>query len=170
MMVRYEVRSLASDTRFGWAYAADGGGVGEKDKYDLIRTELRPDGTVIPNSEEIVAEYAVDLGFAFGVDTSPPLAPGAPYMEPSILSLPFGSAENAKWGGDVLTNDPSVRPQRIRSVRYRLTTRTRFGDYNAGTDEAGPGLGRYMLGPERFARARTITGEVALTNQQGLRW
>ena len=169
-IVRYEVRSLASDSRFGWAYAGDGGGVGEKDKYDLVRSELRPDGTVVPNSEEIVAEYAVDLGFAFGVDSSNALTPGAPYIEPNIISIPFGSAENARWGGDILGGDPSVRPQRIRSVRYRLTTRTRFADYNAATDEAGPGLGRYMLGPERYSRARTITGEVSLVNQQGLRW
>jgi len=169
-MVRYEVRSLATDAKFGWAYAGEAGGVGDKDKYDLVRSELRPDGTVLPDSEEIVAEYAVDLGFAFGVDASPQMSPGNPYVEPNILNLAFGNAENARWGGDVLSGDTSVRPQRIRTVRYRLTTRTRFGDYNAATDDGGPGLGRYKLGTDRYARARTITGEVSLTNQQGLRW
>jgi hypothetical protein len=170
-MVRYEIRSLASDPKFGWAYPADGGGVGDKDKYDLVRTELKPDGTVLPDSEEIVAEYAVDLAFAFGVDTSPAMAPGAPYQEPSIMQFPFNAAENAVWGGNVLSGDTtSIRPQRIRSVRYRLTTRTRFADYNAATDDGGPGLSRYMLDTDRYARARTVTGEVALTNQLGLRW
>lgn len=171
-MVRYEIRSLASDARFAWAYAGDAGAAaGDKDKYDLVRSELKADGTVLTDSEEIVAEYAVDLAFAFGVDVSPPMAPGAPYQEPSIMHFPFGSPENARWGGDILTGDTSsIRPQRIRSVRYRLTTRTRFADYNAATDDAGPGLSRYQIGPERYSRARTVTGEVALTNQQGIRW
>jgi len=169
-MVRYEVRSLAADSRFGWAYGGETGGAGEADKYDLVRSELRPDGTVILNSEEIVAEYAVDLAFAFGVDRSAAMAPGMPFLEPEVLNLPFNSPDNAVYGGDILTGDVNIRPQRIRSVRYRFTTRTRFADYNAATGDSGAGLSRYKLGVDRYARAKTINGEVALTNQAGLRW
>jgi type II secretory pathway pseudopilin PulG len=168
-MIRYSVKSLASEKEYVWAYPT-GGGVGDTTKYDLVREEVDLNGAPIKSTAEIVAEYAVDLGFAFGVDTSPVAVPGAPFNEPSIISLDFGNAENSNWAGDSSSLNPANRPQRIRSVRYRLTTRTRFPEMEVGAGEAGPGAMRYQLGPNAFARARTVMGEVTLVNQRGIRW
>ncbi len=167
-LVEYSVRSLSFNAAFGWAYP-DAGGVGDQLKYDLVRTELNPNGTEIADSQEIVAEYAVDLGFAFTVDESPLQVPGGAWIEPAIRSLPFGDQTNLLYGGDVL-NDITIKPQRIRAVRYRLTTRTRIPEYTSGADNGGPGLMRYELAPGRFARARTVIGEVVIANQGGIRW
>jgi prepilin-type N-terminal cleavage/methylation domain-containing protein len=166
-IIRYEVGSLVGDTRFAWAYPS--GGIGDTHKYDLIRSELKADGTVVTNSEEIVAEYAVDLAFALGVDTSASVEPGGAWVEPAVSQLAFGHADNMLYGDSVLSA-VTARPQRIRSVRYRLTTRTRFPDNTTAVDDGGAGLLRYKLGDERFARARTITGDIALINQQGIQW
>jgi hypothetical protein len=168
-VIRYSVKSLASLSQYAWAYPT--GGVGDSTKYDLVREELGQDGNPIANTAEIVAEYVVDLGFAFGVDTSTASLPGSStWVEPSLLALDFGNAENATWGGDASSGNPAVRPQRIRTVRYRLTTRTRFPELEAAADDGGPGLMRYQLAPNQFARARTVTGEVTLVNQKGIRW
>jgi prepilin-type N-terminal cleavage/methylation domain-containing protein len=165
-LIRYHIGAL-TDAKFAWAYPT--GSIGDTHKYDLIRSELNPDGTVVPDSEEIVAEYAVDLAFAFGVDSSASVVPGGAWVEPVLESLAFGSANNMLYGASVNTSATS-RPHRIRSIRYRLTTRTRFPDYNAATDDGGAGLGRYKLATDQYSRARTITGDVALMNQQGIRW
>lgn len=168
-IVQYFVGSLATHPsgKFAWAYPT-GGSVGDTEKYDLVRQELNPDGTVVVDSEEIVAEYAVDLAFAFGVDNTISATPGSAWIEPVLQNLPFGHADNMLYGASVLGG--GSRPQRIRSVRYRFTTRTRFPDNNAATDDGGPGLGRYKLATDRYARARTVTGDIALVNQQGIRW
>ncbi|MGZ5968174.1 MAG: PilW family protein [Polyangiales bacterium] len=168
-IIRYSVKSLIADPTYAWAYPT-GGGVGDTTKYDLVREELDKNGSPIAGTAEIVAEYAVDLGFAFSVDTSAVAIPGAPFTEPNIVALDFGNAENATWGGDSSTLNPAVRPQRIRSVRYRLTTRTRFPEMEVGVGDGGPGSMRYQLATNQFARARTVTGEVTLVNQRAIRW
>lgn len=166
-IVQYSVGFL-TDAKFAWAYPT--GTIGDKSKYDLIRTELNPDGSIVLGSEEIVAEYVVDLGFAFGVDTSLSAVPGSTtFVEPTLISYAFGQPENMLYGGSVIASAAN-RPQRIRSVKYRMTTRTRFPDYNSASDDGGAGLGRYKLAPEQYSRARTITGDVSLMNQQGIRW
>jgi prepilin-type N-terminal cleavage/methylation domain-containing protein len=165
-IINYQVGTLASDSRFAWAYPT--GGVGDANKYDLIRTELKPDGTVVKDSEEIVAEYAVDLAFAFGVDSSVSITPGGAFIEPAVAQLPFGNKDNLLYGDPVASS--TARPQRIRSVRYRLSTRTRFPDNSTAVDDGGAGLLRYKLGEEQYSRVRTIIGDIALINQQGLRW
>lgn len=165
-IIRYEIGTLAADARFAWAYPS--GGVGDTNKYDLIRSELKADGSVVPDSEEIVAEYAVDLAFALGVDTSVSATPGGAWIEPAVAQLPFRHVDNMLYGDSVLST--ASRPQRIRSVRYRLTTRTRFPDNTTAVDDGGAGLLRYKLADDRYARARTISGDIALLNQQGIRW
>jgi type II secretory pathway pseudopilin PulG len=166
--IRYSVKSLAKEKGYEWAYPT--GGVGDTTKYDLVREEMDLTGAPRPDTAEIVAEYTVDLGFTFSVDTSPPSVPGTPFSEPNIISFDFGNAENATWGGDASSLNPGIRPQRIRSVRFRVTTRTRFPEMDVGAGDAGPGAMRYQLGPNAYARARTVTGEVTLINQRGIRW
>ena len=114
----------------------------------------------------IVAEYVVDLAFSFSVDTA------VVNNEPSVLSYPFGDARNADDTGDILTV-PGARPQRVRTVRYRVATRSRETDRDSPADDGGPGLLRYALGAPpsvEYARVRTVIGEVSLINHQGIRW
>ncbi len=165
--VEYGVYSLSANTLFKWAYSD--ASVGEANKYDLVRRELDQNGLPIDGTEEIVAEYAVDLGFAFTVDTSVPQS-ATVQTPPTLLSYEFGDANNALYGGDTVTGGPSVRPQRIRSVRYRLTVRTRDYDRSVPIDDGGIGLLRYKLGTNQYSRARSVMGEVSLVNQQGVRW
>lgn len=165
-VVQYRVGSLAADTRFTWAYPT--GDIGDTYKYDLIRSEIAANGATVTNSEEIVAEYVADLAFSLGVDSSPPATAGSAYADPIITQIDFGLSDNKLYADSILTT--ATRPQRIRSIRYRLTTRTRFSDSSNALDDGGAGLFRYKLDANRFARARTMVGDVALLNQTGIRW
>ncbi len=143
-------------------------------KYDLVRSYVDAQtGNPVPATRELVAEYAVDLSFAFSVDTGT-------YLLPQIVTIPFDDATNAKWAQDVSIQPlPTVQdPQRIRSVRVRLVTRTAQGDRVLSVpvpNPTGPFMYRYCLlaqcdpvnaaGVLQYARARTVTGEVSLPNQ-----
>jgi hypothetical protein len=73
---------------------------------------------------------------------------------------------------------PNIGPERIRSVRVRLVTRAALADRNANIPVAPANFGaqpylyRYCMGGPcvspggQWARARTVTTEVALPNQQ----
>jgi hypothetical protein len=154
-------------------------GVQDPNKFDLVRSFVNAGGTRIDATMEVVAEYAVDLNFAFSVENGTATAP-------AILTFSFDdSVNNQVWAGDVSTNLlPTNRPQRIRVVRARVVTRTAQADrtVNVGlTNIASTGgasqafLYRYcLLDPcttqddtLRWARTRTITTEVSLPNQTG---
>lgn len=170
-IVRYDVDTLdtgATKTAFAWAYPHD---VPADDyKYDLVRRELDSAGSVIAGTEEIVAEYAVDLGFAFSADTSLPMA-GSGWIPPTLSVYAFGASDNDSVAANVTVPvaGANPRPHRIRSVRYRLSTRSREPDRHAQITATGPMLARYSVGGS-FARVRSVTGEVVLQNQQGVRW
>jgi hypothetical protein len=149
-------------------YASSDGGPGEAQRTELMRVELALDGTPIPGTEEIVAEYAVDLNLQLTavsaitgccnptlsvISATDPLFP--------VFSAPvFGAANNT--------------PERIRSVRVRLGVRSREGDRAATvTNPVGQGLFRFDLGTgtsEAFARVRTFQADVALHNQADILW
>lgn len=167
-IVRYDLDRLASNPNFTWAYPSDI--PADAYKYDLVRRELDTAGSVISGTEELVSEYAVDLAFAFSVDTSLP-GVGGVYVAPTLAVYSFGDAANDSVGANVVsaTGGATPRPHRIRSIRYRLSTRSREPDRDAAISATGPMLGRYSVGGS-YARVRTVTGEVAVTNQQGIRW
>ena len=152
--------------------AGDGGA--DPNKYDLLRSYVDASGAVIPATTEVVAEYAVDLKFAFSVESGPTLT------SPALKAFTFDDAANQTWADDVRTV-PGTQPQRIRIVRARVATRTGVADRtlnipvsNVNT-AAGTFLYRYCVLPPcatvdssfRWARARTITTEVSLPNQAG---
>ncbi len=170
-IVRYQLKSLSTDPNFVWAYP-ETGVPADQYKYDLVRTEVDPlTDNDIDGTAELVSEYAVDLKFAFSVDQSVASTTGA-WVEPSLTPFKFyesGSTPPA-FTDEVRANPSGATPQRIRSVRYRLSTRSRDPDRTVGLDEGGPGLARYSLGANSFARVRTTIGEVAILNQQGIRW
>jgi prepilin-type N-terminal cleavage/methylation domain-containing protein len=150
-------------------------------KYDLVRSYVDAQGNRIKDSMEIVAEYAVDLGFAFSVENG---TPNLPTLDPAMITYAFDNVANQAWAADVALT-PGTRAQRIRIVRARVATRAAEPDRNlnvaVGTPTGMPTenyLYRYcVLEPcttvndtPRWARVRTLTTEVALPNQAGAYW
>jgi hypothetical protein len=141
-------------------------------KYDLMRSYVDATGALVPDTSEIVAEYAVDLSFAFTVDT------GSAAL-PNVVSYAFDDAANNKACSDRPANLPVVSPGRIRSVRARVATRAALADRAANIPLAPANYGtqaflyRYCVaascttsdGTMKWARTRTVTTEVALVNQ-----
>jgi type II secretory pathway pseudopilin PulG len=183
-IVRWEINTATSEkTNLGqYATALDqpslnyGNGQVDATKYDLIRTLVDATDTAVPETSEIVAEYAVDLKLAFSVDTT---IQGDAY--PSITTLAFDDSTNANWAKDVSKGVPTANsgPQRIRSVRARLVTRAAQADRTVNVPLTNYGtqtfLYRYCVNSVpscatsdttlRWARSRTVTTEVALANQ-----
>jgi prepilin-type N-terminal cleavage/methylation domain-containing protein len=152
-------------------------GTEDPTKYDLVRSYIDAvTGLEIPGTQEIIAEYAVDLAFSLTVDTGNVLLPNP-------VSFPFDNVNNALWAKDVTTlAAPIVNdPKRIRAVRLRLVTRAAQADRTLNVPvpgTAGTFLYRYCVlaagcsptnaaGILQFARARTVTAEVSLPNQAG---
>jgi len=146
----------------------------DTDKYDLMRSFLNAQGNIVAATSEVVAEYAVDLSFAFTGDNGTSLAPAA---TTSVTSCAFEQgACNAAWAQQAYAAVEPQGPQRIRSVRARLTTRAALPDRSAPIAITPPQYGtqtftyRYSLPagvyppPFTYARARTVSTEVALPN------
>jgi prepilin-type N-terminal cleavage/methylation domain-containing protein len=149
----------------------------DANKYDLMRTYVDAYGNPVPQTSEVVDEYAVDLDFAFTVDQG-----DATGQAPSLLSYAFDDSRNATWAYDVSSKPPVApgqpAPQRIRSIRVRLVTRASIPDRTVNIPVANYGsqdfLYRYCIVPPcatqddvlRWARTRTITTEVSIPNQQ----
>jgi Tfp pilus assembly protein PilW len=152
----------------------------DPNKYDLMRSFVDATGTLIPETSEVVAEYAVDLDFALTVDQ------GLDNTQPSLLTFGFDDkTDKNKWAYDVsnTTYTPFIGPQRIRAVRVRLATRAAQPDrtanvavtQNSTSEEflyrycvVGSPAGSPCPSPPdnvlRWARVRTITSEVRLPN------
>jgi len=150
---------------------------GDPNKYDLIRSFLDSSGNWIAASVEVIAEYAVDLDFAFSVETGDTTG-----QTPAITTYDFGDANNQKVANTIaagVVGPANPDPQRIRSVRARLVTRTATADRSLNIATAAPFLYRYCLAsagcpstsaaaalvPPQWARARTVVTEVSLPNQ-----
>jgi hypothetical protein len=146
-------------------------GGADANKYDLIRSFVDATGQLVPETTEVIAEYAVDFDVAFTVDNGTNL-------RPTLVTYAFDDTGSNAWAYDVSQAAASqIGPQRIRSVRARLVTRTAQPDRTANvkatnSTTAGEFLYRYCVAPDctkvdntlRWARARTITTEVTLPN------
>jgi hypothetical protein len=149
-------------------------------KYDLVRSIVNvsdPNLAVLPETTEVIAEYAVDLELAFTVDTGD--TTGA---NPKLVSYDFADPNNQLVANIKVSNPVSgpanPDPQRVRSARFMLSTRAAQADRTSTlpvpTSGSGTFLYRYCLNAAgcsgnslmQWARVRTIVGEVALTNQQ----
>ena len=152
-------------------YAPLDPGAGAPDKYDLVREWVDSTGLVV-GTPELIAEYAVDLKFAFTADigTYSNLT-----SAPNLVAYNFDATENQTLAPLALTT--TVQPQRIRTVRLRLSTRSPMGD--RGEPLAAPDgyQMRYCtksggcatgVDSKDFARMRTVTTEVSLPNQARL--
>jgi hypothetical protein len=148
----------------------------DPNKYDLVRSYVDALGSTLYASSELVAEYAVDLDFAFSIDSGTALAP-----VPKTFAFE-DNTDNDAWSGSISTT--TSKPQRLRDVRYRLVTRTGQGDRTVNVAVAAPTqygseeyLYRYCINPTSctksppdgtlcWARTRTVTGEASLPNLQ----
>jgi len=184
-IVRWEITTSAKEQSFQTQYAvgldslpanASTTPTLDPNKYDLMRTYVDATWQPVYATSEVVAEYAADLELAFSVDNT---ILGDQF--PSIVTFAFDdTADNKVWGADVskAAFRPNQGPQRIRSARVRLVTRAAQADRtvnvpvtNFGTQEF---MYRYCVNSVpscatndqtlRWARARTVTAEVALPN------
>jgi hypothetical protein len=135
-----------------------------------------------PATMEIVSEYAVDLKFAFTVDSQIPASspPGAflPGANP-LLYLQLDSNLNVPWAPDVSLAPPSSQgPQRIRAVRARTAIRAATPDRIVNVTPVPatgqPYMYRYYIPGAgnglNWARVRTGVTEAALPNQARFFW
>lgn len=182
--IRYDLRNLSTASSFGGAstgyaalYAASAREPNEANRTELVRVELDASGdaftlteslsdgtTRATDLEELVAEYAVDLQFEVtAVNNTPPADPTLAHFKETAAQ--FGS----------LTGLPSsgATPQRLRTVRTRLSVRSREPDRDANVSGLGNNLYRIGLGPAGgapFARVRTFQADIMLNNHSGVRW
>jgi len=130
-------------------------------RFELVRQWVDASGTLV-GTPEVVAEYVVDLKFAFTVTQ------GA-----NMVALPFGDVNNQAWTTD-LTN-PVQGPQRIQAVRFRLSTRAALPDRDQDIPATDGVVYRYCLTQTagvctQYARVRTLVSEAALVNQSRMVW
>ena len=125
------------------ASSGTGGDASTADKYELFRTFVDVTGTVA-QQPELVAEYAVDLKFAFSSDLS--LA-GVANRQLTVYGL-SADTQNLTLADDITTN-AVTQPQRIRSVHFRLSTRSAIADraQSYSVLQANPGQPAY---PTRY--------------------
>ncbi len=164
--VRWELRPLTSaDTTYAAIATDPGAEGGVSKKYNLVRSWVGSNNVALKPAE-MVAEYVVDLKFAFTADLGNYLAdPPAP----NFVSYAFGATGNTTVGKG---NTLGARPERIRAVRVRLSTRAAQPDRNEDLRlEKNAYTVRYCMeetctpGSRHWARVRTVTTEVALHNQ-----
>lgn len=159
--IRYDIDDLSGDASLTGVFG--GGPSYESGRRELVREELDVDGVVMEGSRELIAEYAIDLGFSLFVenDLSGPLTRVA-------------GADVASWAGDPTGLPAGQGPQLIRAVHAWLSVRSREADRISPlaltTTAPGPNLLRVSLHPTDgtqgpFARVRTLQSTIALHNQ-----
>jgi len=142
----------------------------EADRLELVRQELDSTGTPIVGTQEVIAEYAVDLQFALTT------------LENAATVPSF-----ATWGFDVpgtvesiagTTSASAARPQNIRAVRARLSVRSREVDRQENvvpSSNVATGLYRIQITDAAtktsgFARVRTLQSDIVIPSQLEVRW
>lgn len=153
--IRYRLERLSGNSDYDPIYADPPAGSYEETRTELVRTEMQPDGTsTFAGTEELVAEYAVDL--KFGITHLQLTTP------PKLTRVAEGDADGFA----------AAAPHLIRAVHARLGVRSREGDREADVPAGFTGLYRVPLnnGQAPFARVRTLQADIALRNNYGVRW
>jgi prepilin-type N-terminal cleavage/methylation domain-containing protein len=135
-------------------------------RVDLVREELNPrTGAVIPNTSELIAEYAVDL--RFGITALTDLVGGA------MTTFEPGNAAMDAYVTQPASVALNQGPHFIRGLRAQLSVRARAPDREANIPGGllpATGLYRVQLGAGQFARVRTLSTTIATRNTRGARW
>jgi hypothetical protein len=160
-IVHYDLRSLKGDDDYGDLYTSN---LPYEDTThrDLVREELNVDGDPIEGTQELVAEYAVDLSFQ--------LTGWSPSTQ-TLQTVPL-----AGWADLTSSyNAPLAGPQRLRAIRATLAVRAREADRDrAVLGDGGAAYLRFSVGGSPgagpYARVRTLSAHIALNNQLGVTW
>jgi hypothetical protein len=175
--IQYDIRNLSTNAQTPQALATYAGlynvsqrGAGESQRTELVRVEQDVSGNAIPGTEEIVAEYAVDLDLALHAVTA---VVGT--TDPQVSTIASGAANFGIFTGP--TFGTANTPELIRSVRVRLGVRSREADRDFNIpNPLGTGIFRFNVGVgsagtlDSFARVRTFQADVALHNQADILW
>lgn len=167
--VRWEIRNLDATNYPTYATLAQ-----DATRYSLIRSYIGLDGVAM-KPPELVADYAVNMDIAFTADigTYPEFeAKGGGAPSPLPVTYPFRDARNKSIALPASDLTVTNRPQRIRSILVRLSTRSAVPDRTQPMllpDKSYPL--RYCArtkgcnkGARDWARLRTLTSEVSLPN------
>lgn len=183
-IVRYELADVVSDpSKYPHLAYLYGGTAPSYDstRLDLIRYELPAniDNSTVATpammqSAEIVAEYAVDLGFGLTVFDNP--------TAPALRYIPEGDLEILNYAGPIGTSGGNnLGPHFIRGIHARLAVRSRVADSkrplltnpDAATSDQ---LFRVRLtpgtsnDPGEYATVRTLRSHIATRNTRNLMW
>ena len=140
-------------------------------RTELVREELDVNGVTISGTEEVVAEYAVDLEFGLVV-SNVVTANGFSSPIEQLGAISPGNAAVLKWAGLPTELGVNQGPQAVRAVRARLSVRSVEADRMGGLGDGGA-LYRFGTGPGAtppFARVRTMQADVATRNLRGITW
>ncbi|CAN5209814.1 hypothetical protein BH09MYX1_BH09MYX1_12420 [soil metagenome] len=172
--VRWELRAINAGQVRDAPYkelAASASDGGADAKYELFRTFVDANGTLVDQTE-LVSEYAVDFKVAFSADLVDLTT------DPKRTLAVCGMSDTAL--NEALADDVTVirphGPERIRSVRFRLSTRSAIADREAPLVAPAANLqqGDYPLRyctlqagctVNGWSRVRTTTSEITLMNQ-----
>jgi len=173
--IHYDLRNLASNaqttqaqTTYASLYNDSAAGPGEAQRTELVRVEQDVNGGAIAGTEEIVAEYAVDLNVDLNAVTQ------IAGVDPQVSTITSANPLFSTFTGPTFLT--ANTPELVRSVRVRLGVRSREGDRdNTVANPLGNGLFRFGLGGaagtiDAFARVRTFQADVALHNQADVLW
>ncbi len=194
-VIRYELRAAKGDLS-GISHLSDlypglesmDGGAQANDLYpfeerraDLVRVELVPTGETgsdvirLPESTEVIAEHAVDLGVGVTVVEAIDFQnASAQIASNNLRALPPGDPNIAAYAS-APDAARTIRPDRIRAVRVRLSVRSSLPDRTSNVDpDAGLGYRVFIPTtdnlPMAWARVRTLQADVALRNAEGALW
>ncbi|MBS2011843.1 MAG: prepilin-type N-terminal cleavage/methylation domain-containing protein [Deltaproteobacteria bacterium] len=146
-------------------------------KFNLYRDMLDASNppTPLPVTRQVMAEFAVDL--KFGLTVSDPVPPNLKIFD---MDSDLGGGAITQWTQPPTfpTVNGGPGPQRVRTLRFRLATRSALPDRHGNLlmPAPAPYMVRYCTNPpdcadpvrSRYARVRTIVSEVTLTNQLGM--
>ena len=174
--IQYAVRppkTVAAKAAYKNLFDNSKDGPGEAERTELTRVEVDINGRELENTEEIVAEYAVDFDLQVTAVTSK-----TGCCDPNLTLLPSTDPQYPTFTGPVFNF--ANTPELIRSVRVRLGVRSREGDregsiptvppLTALTNPAEQGVFRFGINDGGFARVRTFQADVALHNQADILW
>lgn len=155
--------------------AADPGVETPDKKVDLMRSILDFNGGTV--FTEVIGEYMVDL--KFGIVLDDPTGTGANRQK--VIDIPFDTADpnnnliDKDTADDLTLTAGNPGPQRVRAVRFRMSARAAVPDRREDLNpDAGQIRARYCVDSNiatckaGWARVRTLTSEVVLTNQAGM--
>jgi type II secretory pathway pseudopilin PulG len=184
--IRYSLKDMSTSTRYAALFAT--GPATDTGRTELIREELDARGAPITDSAgislaEIVSEFAVDLAFSVVASQVVTNSAGA---QAEQLAAVAGSDRSA-WVGPTWGANPATAaignkgPQLVRTVRARLSVRSREADRQAnvstygdgGTDPVMGGLYRFRVSGgagASFARVRTMQADIAIRNSRSATW